>query len=173
MVGVRLHETGLVDLMQIVGVRTLIPITLVLLALTASAGAEAPKLPASQEVALQASVGNLYEAWAARRWRSMFKLLTPGDQKCGRVRDLAEELGGESGEWPVAWEILSIRSDPDSPHRKEPSDCSDKVWTVAAVAWVEMTATFEEPDGSRSTRESFENAWLLIDGKWYWSPSEL
>ena len=171
--GVRLHEDGAFQIMIAFRATILAIFTSVSLTLAAHAGANAPRLPSEQEAALRARVNSLYTAWGSQHWRAMFKHLLPGDQKCGRVSELADELGGESGERPVGWQILQVRADPESPHHKEPSDCSQKVWKIDAVAWVQMSATFENQDGSRSVRENFENAWLLIDGKWYWSPSEV
>ena len=167
---VRLHEDC--EFMRTVLSKALVFAACVALVIRAHADSDVPRLPKEQEAALRARVGSLYEAWSGERWRAMFRLLLPGDQECWRVKELAEEFGGESGERPVAWQILEVRADPESPHRKEPSDCSKKTWRIDAVAWVRMTATIEEADGSRESRDDFENAWLLIDGKWYWSPSE-
>ena len=126
----------------------------------------------TRDAALRARVNGLYRAWSARDWGKVFKYLPPDEQSCGRVQDIREELGGESGQWPVSWKIEQVTVHSSASHRLLNVECKGTSFKIDAVARVTISSVFEGPTGKRESHEHDDNAWLWVSGQWYWSPSE-
>lgn len=117
---------------------------------------------------LRARADQMCAAWVADDLRTTYEFSTPDQRRCMTEDAWIKEWRSSGDGHVVSCKITRI-------HRIDRNDlwdvhsmCSKDLLTFEDSAVVTVKMKLEFADGSRDTIDDMHNAWLKIDGIWYW-----
>jgi hypothetical protein len=117
---------------------------------------------------LRVRARQMCEAWIADDLHVTYELSTPDQRRCTTEDAWVKEWRSSGDGRIVSCKISRIRRVDRNELTDVHSKCSKDPLTFQDAAVVTVKIKLRFPDGSFDKIDDMENAWLNIDGVWYW-----